>query len=257
MLPMLPLMSWIAREYPQLARAPHTSPAQAYVDDAVPMARDEKYQQVVQYLMQRYGRDNHLVWSTEKSAVRMRGCEGGMALDVGDGVAWLEREGKAVVQGHVQAMEARGVRLPDKVLRGFWAMLVVLWHHLLSVQTTLYYLRAVLNAAIGYEGTHVPYWRGQLEEVEGEVRRLIRGYEGIPTEVPWCVLRSPTAYYGGGMPTAGEAYGAHTARTLSRMCHNQEEVVRQVCYHAITEVQKEEKMCPRYVWHRRRPLAAG
>ena len=42
MLAMLPLMSWIAREYPQLARAPHTSPAQAYVDDPVPMARDEK-----------------------------------------------------------------------------------------------------------------------------------------------------------------------------------------------------------------------
>ena len=61
MLAMLPLMSWIAREYPQLARAPHTSPAQAYVDDAVPMARDEKAQQVVQDLMQRYGRDNHVV----------------------------------------------------------------------------------------------------------------------------------------------------------------------------------------------------
>ena len=54
MLAMLPLMTWIAREYPQLARAPHTSPAQAYVDDAVPMARDEKAPQVVQDLMQRY-----------------------------------------------------------------------------------------------------------------------------------------------------------------------------------------------------------
>ena len=40
MVAMLPLMSWIAQEYPQLARTPHTSPAQAYVDDAVPMARD-------------------------------------------------------------------------------------------------------------------------------------------------------------------------------------------------------------------------
>ena len=42
MLAMLPLMSWIAWEYPQLARAPHTSPALAFVDDAVPMARDGK-----------------------------------------------------------------------------------------------------------------------------------------------------------------------------------------------------------------------
>ena len=33
---------------------PHTSPAQAYVDDAVPMAQDEKAQQVMQDLMQRY-----------------------------------------------------------------------------------------------------------------------------------------------------------------------------------------------------------
>ena len=53
------------------------------------------------------------------------------------------------------------------------------------------------------------------------------------------MLRSPTAYYGEGMPTAGEAYRADTARTLSRMCHNQKEVVRRVCYHAVAEVQKE------------------
>ena len=257
LLAMLPLMSWIAREYPQLARAPHTSLAQVYVDGAVPLARDEKAQQVVQDLMQRYGRDNHLVWSAENLAVLRRGGEEGMALDVGDGVAWLERAEEAVVLGHVQAMEARGFRLPDKLVRGLRAMLVVLRHHPPSVQTTLYYLRAVLNAAVGYQGMHLPYWREQPEEVEGEVRRLIRGYEGIPTKVPWCVSRSPTAYYGEGMPTAGEAYRAHTARTLSRMCHNQEEVVRRECYHAVAEVQKEENMCPRYVWHRRRRLAAG
>ena len=160
------------------------------MDDAVRMARDEKAQQVVQDLMQRYGRDNHLVWSAEKPVVLRRGGEEGMALDVGDGVAWLERAEEAVVLGHVQAMEVRGVRLPDKLVRGFRAMLVVLRHHPPSVQTTLYYLRAVLNAAAGYQGMHLPYWREQLEEVEGEVRRLIRGYQGIPTEVPWCVLRS-------------------------------------------------------------------
>ena len=104
---------------------------------------------------------------------------------------------------------------------------------------------------------HLPYWTEQLEKVEEEVRRLIRVYEVIPTEVPWCVMRSLTACYGEGMPTAGEAYRAHTARTLSRMCHNQKEVVRRMCYHAVAEVQKEENMCPRYVWHRRRLLAAG
>ena len=87
LLAMLPLLSWIARESPQLAGAPHTSPAQAYVDNAVPMARDEKAQQVVQDVMQRYGRDNHLIWSTEKLAVLRKCGEDGMALDVGDGVA--------------------------------------------------------------------------------------------------------------------------------------------------------------------------
>ena len=179
-----------------------------------------------------------------------------MAQDVGDGVAWLERAEEAVMLGHVQAMEVEGVKLPDKLLRGFRAVLVVLWNHLPSVQTTLHYLRAVLNEAIGSQGMHLPYWRGQLEEVEGEVCRLIRGYEGIPTEVPWCVLRWPKAYYGEGMPTAREAYRAHTARTLSRMCHNQEEVVRRVCYHAVAEVPKEENMCAPYVWHRRRRFAS-
>ena len=165
LLAMLPLMNWIAREYPQLVRAPRRLPAQAYVDDGVPMVRDEKAQKVVQDLMQRYGRDNHLLWSTEKSAVLRRGGEDGMALDVGDGVAWLERAEEAVVLGHVQAMEARGVRPPDKLVRGFSAMLVVLRHHPPLVQTTLYYLRAVLHAAIGYQGMHLPYWREHLEEV--------------------------------------------------------------------------------------------
>ena len=56
---------------------------------------------------------------------------------------------------------------------------------------------------------------------------------------------------------AGEAYRAHMARTLSRICHNQEEVVRQVCYHADAEVQKEENMCSGYLWHRRGGLEAG
>ena len=101
MLAMLPLMQWIAREYPQPARTPHRSLAQAYVDDAVPMVRDEKAQQVIHDLMQRYGLDNHLVWSTEKSAVLRRGGEGGMALDVGDRVAWLDRADEAVMLGHV------------------------------------------------------------------------------------------------------------------------------------------------------------
>ena len=162
-----------------------------------------------------------------------------------------------MVLGHVQAMGSEGIRLPDKLLREFRAMLVFLRHHPPLVQTTLYYLRAVLNAAIGYQGMHLRYWRGQLEEVQSEVRRLIRGYEGIPTEMPRCVLPSPTAYYGAGMPTAGKAYRAYTARALNRMCHNQEDVVRRVCYPAVAEVHREENMCPHFVWYRRWRLTAG
>ena len=204
---MFPLMSWIAREYPQLARAPHMSPTQAYVDDAVPMARDEKAQQVVQGLMQRYQRDNHLVWSADKSAVLRRGGEGGMALDVGDGVAWPERAEEAVVLGYVQAMEAEGVKLPEKLPRGFMPMLMVLLNHPPSVQTTLYYLRAVLNAAIGYQGMHLPYWRGQLEEVEGDMWRLIRDMRGEPWRYRGvcCGRRRPTM--GRGLPRRGRRTG--------------------------------------------------
>ena len=154
-------------------------------------------------------------------------------------------------------MTAGGTRLPDKLLRGFRAMLVVLTHHPTSLRTTLYYLRAVLNAAIGYQGMHLPFWREQVEEVEKEVRWLIRGREGVPMEVPRCMLQSPTAFYSEEMPRAGEAYMAHTARALNRMCHNQEEVVRKVCYHAVAEVQREENMCPRFVWSRRWRLTAG
>ena len=95
------------------------------MDDAVPMARDKKARQVVQDLIQRYGRDNDLVWSAENSAVLRRGREAGMALDVEDGLAWLERAEEAVLLGLVQAMGAEGIRLPDKPLRRFRAMMVV------------------------------------------------------------------------------------------------------------------------------------
>ena len=92
---------------------------------------------------------------------------------------------------------------------------------------------------IGYQSLYLPYWGGQPNEVESEVQRLIMWYEGIPMEGRRCLLGSPTAYYGEGMPTARETYRAHTARALNRMCHNQEEVVRRVCYHPVAEVQKE------------------
>ena len=79
-----------------------------------------------------------------------------MALDVGDRVAWLGRAEKAVVLRHVQAIEAGGGRLPDKLIRGFRAMLVVLRHHPPSVQTTLYYLRAVRNSGDRLPGDAPP-----------------------------------------------------------------------------------------------------
>ena len=95
MLAMLPLMRWIAREYAQLPMMRHTSPAGTYVDDAVPIARDKRAQQVVQDLMQRYGWVSHLVWSTEKLAVLGEGLRGwygagcrgrgGVALEGGRG----------------------------------------------------------------------------------------------------------------------------------------------------------------------------
>ena len=218
------------------------------------MAGDERGQQVVQDLTQRYGRDNRLVWGTEKSAVLRRGGEGGMALGVGDGVAWLERAEESLVPGHVQAMGAEGIRLPDKLLRGFRAMMLVLQNHP-PVRTD----DSVLPPSSTQCGdrVHLLYWRVQLQEVGSEVRGLIRGYQGIPTEVPRCVLRSLTAYYEKGISTAGEVYRAHGARALNRMCHNQEEVVRRGSYHAVAEVQREEIMCRRFVWHRRWRLTAG
>ena len=41
-----------------------------------------------------------------------------MALDVGHGVAWLERAEEALVLGHVQAMGAEGIRLPENCSGG-------------------------------------------------------------------------------------------------------------------------------------------
>ena len=56
------------------------------------------------------------------------------------------------------------------------------------------------------------------------------------------MLWSPRAYFGEGMPATREAYGAHKARALNRMCHNEEEVLHWLCYHAVAEVQKKKIM---------------
>ena len=45
-----------------------------------------------------------------------------------------------MVLGHILAMGAEGIRLRDKLLRGFLAIMVVLQNHPSSVQTTLYNL---------------------------------------------------------------------------------------------------------------------
>ena len=89
------------------------------------------------------------------------------------------------------------------------------------------------------------------------MQKLISGYEKMPTKVPRCVSRSPTAYYGEEMPMADEVYRAHTARTINRMCKNQEGMVRRVCYRAVAEVGKEENMCPHFLWYRKWQLMAG
>ena len=157
--------------------------------------------------MQRYGRDNHLVWSAEKSAVLRRGGEEGMALDVGDGVAWLERAEEAVVLGHVQAMEARGVRLPDKLVRGFRALLVVLRHHPPSVQTTLYYLRAVLNAAVGNQGMYMQQPCPKQTKPTSS-NSCSTNHENLPRDIP---TRNPHHVY---TPSAEHNTGtAHTGTT--------------------------------------------
>ena len=54
-------------------------------------------------------------------------------------------------------MAARDTRLPYKLISMFRAMLVVLQHYPLSLQPTLYYPGAVLNAAMAYKAMHLPY----------------------------------------------------------------------------------------------------
>ena len=82
-----------------------------------------------------------------------------MAMETQEGLRWLERVEEAGVLGKVQAMLAEEVKLPDRLLRGFRAMLVLLKQFPPSLQAASYYLRAVLNAAVGFQAMHLPEWR--------------------------------------------------------------------------------------------------
>ena len=145
--------------------------------------------------MQGYGGDNDPVWSTEEPAVLRSGEDRGMALDVRDVVAWLERVEEAH-RGH----RGGGHQPAAKLLR---VQGDVGSPSAPPTVRTDDYLRALLKSAITYQGIRLLSQRGHPKEVGGEVRRLIRGYEGIPTKVARCVLRSQTTYSGLGMPTRG------------------------------------------------------
>ena len=111
--------------------------------------------------------------------------------------------GMEQVEGDDADIPVEGLRPPEKLIKGFRTMVVVLQMYPPSLQATIYYLRAVLNAAEGYQAMHLPRWQRQLGTIEAEVRRLIRGYEGVPREVPSTVLRAPQEFYGEVVPGVG------------------------------------------------------
>ena len=114
----------------------------------------------------------------------------------------------------------------------------------LSVQTTLYYLRAVLNAAIGYQGMHLPYWKcgGSSEGITGDTHRGTVVRVAVTDGLLW----RRDAHDGGGVQgTHGE--GA-------------EQDVPQPGRGGETGVFSRGRKGAEggeHVWHRRRRLAAG
>ena len=104
-------------------------------------------------LMQSYGRDNKIVPKHGQDCGSTAQRDGEHGHDWGQGMTWLEQIEETLVLGKVQTTAERDTQILVKLIRGFRAMLVVLWHYLLSLGATLNCVWAVVGAMVGYQAT--------------------------------------------------------------------------------------------------------
>ena len=154
--------------------------------------------------------------------------------------------------GIQQAANTNEVILPSNLIRQLTRTLVIARIVALSTQALAYFLRAVLNAAIGFQALHLTHQQQMLQQAAAKVRQAwtIHGHRrtSLLTAVP---AVSPPYYADNTDHVVSTAYTAHTATHLHRLMHNHEPEVREVFTLTLREAQYHHNTCPQYTLHQR------
>ena len=138
--------------------------------------------------------------------------------------------------------------LPNK-LEGRLAPLPQLGRgELLSTQGLAYFMEAVLNAAIGYQGLHLPHPKDALCHARQQVTKACAQTPGWLTSFPKEARMAHWRYYGD--ITGALVHTAcvkHAAHLLHRVTQNHRPGVREAAVIHIKEAQMARNACPRWV----------
>ena len=119
---------------------------------------------------------------------------------------------------------------------------------LLSTQALPYFMGAVLNAAIGYQPSHLPHPQGALRHARQQVTKAWAQQGGWPTFFPKEAMMAHWRYYGDNTGALVDMdYPKHAAHLLHRVIHNHQPEVREAAAIRIKEVQIARNTCPRWI----------
>ena len=160
----------------------------------------------------------------------------------------LHLEDTTVELGFIQATRHHHITLPSK-LEGRLARLPQLARgDLLSTQGLVYFMEAVLNAAIGYQALHLPHPQDALHHARQQVTKAWAQHGSSPTSFPEEAMMAHWRYYGDNTGALVDmAYAKHAAHLLHRVTHNHQPEVREAAAICIREAQTARNTCPRWI----------
>ena len=144
------------------------------------------------------------------------------------------------------------VTLPPNLIRQLTRTLVIARVVALSTKVLVYFLQAVLNAAMGFQALHLTHPQHMLQAAATTVRRASTIHGHRPTSLPEVVRPASPPYYGDRTDhLVNNAYTAHTAANLYCLMHNHEPEVREGFTQTLREAQYNRNTCPEYILHQR------
>ena len=158
----------------------------------------------------------------------------------------------ATYLGVQQAATTNGITLPPNLLRQLTRKLVIARTVALSSQALAYFLQAVLNAAIGFQGLHPTHPQQMPQEAGATVRRVWVIHDQRSTSLPLAVHAASPPYYRDNTDhLLRNPYTAHSATHLHHLMHNHEPEVREVFTLTLREAPYHRNTCPQYILHLR------